>query len=34
MSVGRITKLEFESEEALKKAEITYDKYEMRHFQR
>ena len=26
MIVGRITKLEFESEEALKKAEITYDK--------
>ena len=26
MSVGRITKLEFKSEEALKQAEITYDK--------
>ena len=25
MSIGRITKLEFESEEALKQAEITYD---------
>ena len=25
MSIGRITKLEFESEEALKQEEITYD---------
>ena len=26
MSIGRITKLEFESEEALRQAELTYDK--------
>ena len=26
MSIGRITKLEFESEEALRQAEVTYDK--------
>ena len=26
MRIGRISKLEFESEEALKQAEITYDK--------